>query len=71
MKARAVAALPQLLNSVRAHLAKTTLCVFPKGRSAETEVAAARMTWHGDFQLMQSVTDPDARIVLIRRAAPR
>lgn len=71
ISARAVAALDALLaNSF--HLASsTTLWVLPKGRSAESEVAAARQSWHGRFDLMPSVTDPDARIVLIRRAAPR
>lgn len=69
--ARAVAPLGRLLDDISRHLTRTTLCVFPKGRTAESEVAVARESWHGDFQLMPSVTDPDARIVLIRRAAPR
>lgn len=71
ISARAVASLDRLLGDMRAQLGRSTLCVLPKGRSAESEVATARATWHGDFQLMPSVTDPDARIVLIRRAAPR
>ena len=71
ISARAVAPLGRLLIDVSRQLTSTTLCVFPKGRTAESEVAAARETWHGDFQLMPSVTDPDARIVLIRRAALR
>jgi 16S rRNA (guanine527-N7)-methyltransferase len=71
ISARAVAPLDRLLGDLSAQLDLSTLCVLPKGRTAESEVAAARQTWHGRFQLMPSVTDPDARIVLIRRAAPR
>lgn len=71
ISARAVAPLDRLLAGIQHQLTLTTVCIFPKGRTAESEVATARETWHGDFQLMPSVTDPDARIVLIRRAAPR
>lgn len=71
ISARAVAPLAALLEMAHRHTSKTTLWILPKGRSVESEVAAARETWHGRFDLMPSVTDPDARIVLIRRAAPR
>lgn len=71
ISARAVASLTGLLAMAHPLASKDTLWVLPKGRSAESEVAEARRTWHGRFDLMPSVTDPDARIVLIRRAAPR
>lgn len=71
ISARAVAPLPDLLAWSHPLAGPDTRWVLPKGRSAKTEVAAAKRTWHGQFQLMPSVTDPDARIVLIRRAAPR
>lgn len=71
ISARAVASLDALLTKAHHLAGQDTLWVLPKGRSAQSEVAEARRTWHGRFDLMPSVTDPDARIVLIRRAAPR
>jgi 16S rRNA (guanine527-N7)-methyltransferase len=66
ISARAVSALPQLLASA-AHLAdRRTLWLLPKGRSAQSEVAAARQAWHGVFHVETSLTDPEAGIVTAR-----
>lgn len=62
--ARAVAALPALFAAAEKIAGRQTRWVLPKGRSAESELATARTSWQGEFELVPSVTDPDARIVL-------
>jgi 16S rRNA (guanine527-N7)-methyltransferase len=62
--ARAVANLSALF-AMAAHCATpNTRWVLPKGRSAQSELDAARETWQGRFELVPSRTDPDAAIVL-------
>ena len=72
--ARAVASLDGLFAAA-SHLADAdTRWVLPKGRSVESELAAARETWQGDFKVVPSVTDPAAAIVVaerVRRKARR
>jgi len=71
ISARAVAALPALLDSA-AHLStKKSLWLLPKGRSAAEEVAAARQTWHGVFHVEQSITDPHSLIITAKGVARR
>ena len=64
ISARAVAALPQLLLSAAPIADRQTLWLLPKGRSAHSEVAAARQSWHGSFHVEPSLTDPEAGIVV-------
>jgi 16S rRNA (guanine527-N7)-methyltransferase len=62
--ARAVASLDVLLR-ISLHLSTgKTVWALPKGRGAEKELAEARRTWQGMFQLEQSVTDPESWIVV-------
>jgi 16S rRNA (guanine527-N7)-methyltransferase len=62
--ARAVAPLSQLLK-ISAHLSTgKTVWALPKGRSAEGELAEARRSWQGVFDLEPSVTDHDSYIVV-------
>jgi 16S rRNA (guanine527-N7)-methyltransferase len=62
--ARAVAPLARLLD-ISHHLSTTkTRWVLPKGRSAESELAEALRTWHGEFHVEQSVTDADSWIIV-------
>jgi 16S rRNA (guanine527-N7)-methyltransferase len=62
--ARAVAALPQLLE-ISAHLStRKTLWLLPKGRSAARELAAAQQAWQGAFHVERSVTDAESLIVV-------
>ena len=62
--ARAVASLTRTLK-ISSHLStgKTTWAL-PKGRSAPAELAEARQSWQGDFQLEPSVTDAESLIVV-------
>jgi 16S rRNA (guanine527-N7)-methyltransferase len=62
--ARAVASVDSLLR-ISQHLSTDkTLWLFPKGKSAQTELDAARQAWQGDFRLEPSVTSGEAAIVV-------
>jgi len=72
--ARAVASLEVLLG-ISAHLStEKTRWLFPKGKSAKSEVDEAERTWQGDFRLVPSQTDPEAAIIVadhVRRKGKR
>jgi 16S rRNA (guanine527-N7)-methyltransferase len=62
--ARAVASLDALLR-ISQHLSTDkTLWLFPKGKSAQSELDDARRTWQGDFRLEPSVTSEEAAILV-------
>jgi 16S rRNA (guanine527-N7)-methyltransferase len=65
ISARALAPLSQLLALAEPFCRTQTVCLFPKGRTVESELTEARRHWHIDAELLVSVTDPDARIVRI------
>lgn len=68
--ARAVAPLAQLLR-ISQHLStKNTVWALPKGRSAEAELAEAKLSWQGVFHVEQSVTDVDSKIVVATGVRP-
>lgn len=69
--ARAVATLDKLFAMASPLIAPTGRWVLPKGRSAEKELADARTTWQGDFELKPSRTDPEARILVAQRVRRR
>ena len=67
--ARAVAALPKLLGFAEPYLKRGARGLFLKGQAAEAELAEARGAgWRLDASLIQSLSDPDGRIVDIRSA---
>ncbi len=71
ISARAVAALPDLFRSA-AHCAESsTIWLLPKGRSAQSEVEAARAKWQGAFHVEPSITQPESGIVVARKVRPR
>ena len=62
--ARAVAPVETLLR-ISQHLSTDkTLWLFPKGKSAQTELDEARRAWQGAFRLEPSVTSGEAAIVV-------
>lgn len=69
--ARAVAPLGKLFELGEPLMAPNGRWVLPKGQSAEKELVEAAATWQGDFQLMPSRTDPDARILVAERVRRR
>jgi 16S rRNA (guanine527-N7)-methyltransferase len=63
--ARAVAPLPKLLE-MSTHLStRKTRWLLPKGRTAESELAAARRNWHCKAEVRPSRTDPDSGILVL------
>ncbi|MFN4056596.1 MAG: 16S rRNA (guanine(527)-N(7))-methyltransferase RsmG [Roseinatronobacter sp.] len=66
VSARALAPLPQLVAYVHRHLSQIGVALLPKGRSYETELAAARQDWHFDLTTHESQTDPMARVLEIK-----
>ncbi len=64
--ARAVASLGRLLE-ISHHLSTgKTLFLLPKGKSAESELVAARQTWQASFHVERSVVDAETDIILAR-----
>ena len=64
--ARAVAP-PAKLLEMSTHLSTRNTCwVLPKGRNAQSELAAARENWHCDAEIVPSRTDPDSGILVLR-----
>lgn len=69
--ARAVAALSDLFG-MASHLAHSgTKWVLPKGAKAKSELDEAERTWQGRFELVPSLTSPDASIVIAEGVQPR
>jgi 16S rRNA (guanine527-N7)-methyltransferase len=74
ISARAFAPLPRLLDLGTAFSTTNSVWILPKGRNAETELAALDPSWQGGFRLEPSVTDPEAQIILaegVRRKPSR
>ena len=61
---RAVASLSQFLKMCDHLSTRKTVWVLPKGRSAQSEREETRRSWQGVFHVEQSITDPDAKIVI-------
>jgi 16S rRNA (guanine527-N7)-methyltransferase len=60
--ARALKPLDQLLTYGRRFLGQNSVCLFPKGRRAEEEMAIAARKWHMKVERFSSVTDPESTI---------
>jgi 16S rRNA (guanine527-N7)-methyltransferase len=71
ISARAVAALPALLDAALHCSNSGTVWLLPKGQSAHEEVANAKRAWHGVFHVEQSITNPVSQIVVARGVARR
>ncbi len=69
LSARALAPLPQLIPLALRHLAPTGTALFPKGRRAAEEIAAARASWRFTLLSHPSQTDPEARILHLNEIA--
>lgn len=71
VSARALARLPRLFELAAPFFGERTKGLFPKGREAEAEIAAAREDWEFDFRIHQSLTAEDSHIVEVARLRPR
>ncbi len=64
--ARALAPLADLVGYSNSLLKKGTVALFPKGRDYQTELTAALRNWHVSYQLHESLTEAEARIIELR-----
>jgi 16S rRNA (guanine527-N7)-methyltransferase len=69
--ARALAPLGDLLELAAPFFRSETAGLFLKGRTAADEVREAGERWRFSAELHESLTDSEARIVLIRHLSPR
>jgi 16S rRNA (guanine527-N7)-methyltransferase len=69
--ARAVAPLVRLLDLAEPLLKRGAQALFPKGQDVEAELTEASKYWNIEAELRPSLTEPRARIVIVRRAEPR
>lgn len=69
--ARALAPLPQLLDWCKELLRTGVTAVFPKGQHLDAELTEASKSWTLQALTFPSVTDPAARILVIREAQRR
>jgi 16S rRNA (guanine527-N7)-methyltransferase len=71
ISARAFAPLDRLLPIAARFSRPDTIWLLPKGRSAVSELEAARTSWQGAFRIEPSITDPDAAIIVATQVKPR
>jgi 16S rRNA (guanine527-N7)-methyltransferase len=74
ISARAFAPLGRLLDLGTGLSTTNSVWILPKGRNAETELAALDSSWQGDFRLEPSATDAAAQIIVatgVRRTGSR
>jgi 16S rRNA (guanine527-N7)-methyltransferase len=71
ISARAFAASARTLALSHRFSTGNTRWVLPKGASAQSELEAARASWHGEFRLVPSLTDRQASIIIAEGVRPR
>ena len=71
VSARALASLSALLPMVNLHLAENGTAILPKGRKFADEIAQARESWDFDLEEYQSITEDDARVLVLKRINER
>ena len=69
--ARALASLDKLCSFIHPHISDSCVGVFHKGRDFDRELSEASVSWNIDLVQQVSRTDPDARIVILRRLSPK
>ena len=69
--ARALAPLDKLLGYTIPLLKTGAVGLFPKGRDVAAELTQASKSWRIESELIPSKTDPQGRILLVRRASKR
>lgn len=71
ISARAFAPLERLLPLGMRFVAPGTRWLLPKGRNVHAELDAARGSWQGAFEVVPSITDPEAGILIAGEIRPR
>lgn len=67
VSARALGALPAILPLICRHLKPTGVALLHKGRQAQQEITTAQREWAFDLAAHPSMTDPDARLLVMQR----
>ncbi len=67
--ARALAPLDKLLEMAEKLVSIHTVCIFPKGATAEQELTEARARWKMQVRQVPSRTDPAGRILVLTEIA--
>jgi 16S rRNA (guanine527-N7)-methyltransferase len=71
ISARAVARLDALFTSAYHCSTLSTIWLLPKGRTAQDELAEAKVAWHGVFHVEPSLTSTNSSIVVAQGVRPR
>jgi len=66
LSARALATLPKLLDIIQPLAHKDTVCLFMKGKNFSKELKLAQDTWSFDCDVVQSRTNAEAAVLVIR-----
>lgn len=69
LSARALAPLGKLCAFAMRHLAPGGTAILPKGAQAEAEIAAARRDWSFDLETATSLTEGEAKVLILRNLA--
>lgn len=70
VSARALASLPILVGYAEKYLLKGALGLFPKGQHIDAELTAAAIDSRFLIEMRRSVTDDQARVVLVKASTP-
>lgn len=71
VSARALAPLPRLLALAAPFFGPESVGVFLKGREASRECQTAGLEWNFESELVPSLTDPEGRVVVVRKIQPK
>ena len=66
ISARALSALSDLFPHILRHLAPSGIAILPKGKTYQQEIQHAQSDWHFEVQSHQSMTDAQARILVVK-----
>ncbi|MDG1862426.1 MAG: 16S rRNA (guanine(527)-N(7))-methyltransferase RsmG [Yoonia sp.] len=66
VSARALSALTDLLPLISLHLAPDGTAILPKGKTHQQEIDVAKKVWSFDVASHQSMTDEQARILVVK-----
>lgn len=67
LTARALAPLDRLIDWTAPYFGTGTVALFLKGRDVEQEIELAERKWRFTYELANSLTEQDSRIVIVRR----
>ena len=66
ISARALSPLDQLFTQIQRHIRPGGTSIIPKGRNFQAEIDQARENWSFELELVPSMTDAEAKILLVR-----